>query len=173
MMRLPRHLPIMLKRTSAIAGLLLFPPPASADTLGVAAGRGNINSQGSSAVFLSYRKDAPKLFQRHSLYDLTFASWGGSRHNSALTLAREVRWKLSRESYIAGSLGLGLVKRATDHLGTDGQFITRLAFGRQFGKYELSIGETHYSNGKTALHLNWHGPNRGEDFLTLMLAREW
>jgi hypothetical protein len=173
MQRLPRHLPIKLMLTSVITGVLLFPRLAGADSLGVAAGLGNINSQGATALFLSYQKDAPNLFHRQSLYDLTIASWSGSRHNRALTLARELRWNLSQESYIAGSLGLGLVSRTTDHLGTHGQFITRLALGRQFGDYELAIGETHYSNGKTALQLGWHGPNHGEDFLTLMLTREW
>ena len=173
MMRLQRRLSIRLKRILAIAGLPFFLPLAGADTLGIAAGQGNISSQGSSALFLSYRKDAPTLFQRQSLYDLTLASWSGSRQNNALTLARELRWKLPQESFFAGSLGLGLVSRTTDHLGTHGQFIARLAFGRRFGQYELSIGETHYSNGKTALQLDWDGPNHGEDFLSLMLARQW
>ena len=167
------HFLIRLERSTAIAGLLLLPPLTSADTLGVAAGQGNFTSRGTSALSLCYRKDAPPLFHRQSHYDLTLAYWGGSRHSTALTFARELRWKLSQENYITGSLGLGLVNRTTDYLGTQGQFITRLAFARQFGQYELAIGETHYSNGKTALHLDWHGPNRGEDFLTLMLAHEW
>jgi hypothetical protein len=154
-------------------GLLLCPSLTAADMLAVAVGRGNIFSQGSEAVFLSYQKEAPRLFDRESLYDLTLGYWSGSTHNSALTLARVVRWKLSPESYFAGTLGIGMVDRTTDHLGTQGQFVVRLAFGRRFGKYDLSIGETHYSNGKTALQLNWHGPNTGEDFLTVMLAREF
>ncbi len=141
--------------------------------LAVTVGRGNIYSQGADVVFLSYQKDAPKLFNRESLYDLTLGYWSDSTHNSALTLARVVRWKLSSQSYFAGTLGIGMVGRTTDHLGTQGQFVARLAFGRKFGKYDLSIGETHYSNGKTALRLNWRGPNTGEDFLTVMLAREF
>jgi hypothetical protein len=155
------------------AGLLLCPSLTAADMLAVAVGRGNIFSQGSEAVFLSYQKEAPRLFNRESRYDLTLGYWSGSTHNSALTLARIVRWKLSNENYFAGTLGIGVVDRTTDHLGTQGQFVVRLAFGRRFGKYDLSLGETHYSNGKTALQLNWHGPNTGEDFLTLMLAREF
>jgi hypothetical protein len=154
-------------------GLLLCPSLTAADMLAVAMGRGNIFSQGSDAVFLSYQKEAPRLFNRESLYDVTLGYWSGSTHNSALTLARVVRWKLSNESYFAGTLGIGVVDRTTDHLGTQGQFVVRLAFGRRFGKYGLSLGETHYSNGKTALQLNWHGPNTGEDFLTVMLAREF
>ena len=83
-----------------------------------------------------------------------------------------MRWNISPETYFAGTLGIGVVDRTTEHLGTQGQFTIRLAVGRKFGKYDLSIGENHYSNGKTALRLNWHGPNDGEDFLTVMLARE-
>ncbi len=159
--------------TLLIAGMLPCPRLADADMLAVTAGRGNIYSQGSNAVFFSYQKNAPDLFNRKSLYDLTLGYWSGSTRNSALTVARVVRWKLSPENYFAGTLGVGVVDRTTDHLGTAGQFMVRLAFGRRFGKYDLSLGETHYSNGKTALRLNWHGPNTGEDFLTLMLAREF
>ena len=155
------------------AGLLLCPSLTAADMLAVAVGRGNIFSQGSNAVFLSYQKDAPTLFNQKSFYDLSLAYWSGRNYNTALTVARELRWKLSPESYFAGTLGIGMVGRTTDHLGTQGQFVARLAFGRRFGKYDLSIGETHYSNGKTALQLNWRGPNTGEDFLTVMLAREF
>lgn len=154
-------------------GLLLCPSLTAADMLAVAVGRGNIFSQGSDAVFLSYQKEAPRLFNWESRYDLTIGYWSGSTYNSALTLARVVRWKLSNENYFAGTLGIGVVDRTTDHLGTSGQFVVRLAFGRRFGKYDLSLGETHYSNGKSALQLNWHGPNTGEDFLTVMLAREF
>lgn len=147
-------------------------PVASADEMALGAGRGNIFSQGSTAVFMSYLKDAPRLFNRESSYDLTFAYWSGPNSNSALTLGRVLRWKISQESYIAGEIGIGLVGRTTDHLGTNGEFITRLSFGRKFGNYDLSIGETHYSNGKTSLRLNWHGPNTGENFFTVMLARK-
>ncbi len=154
-------------------GLLLCPSLTGADMLAVAVGRGNIYSQGSNAVFLSYQKDAPTLFNRKSLYDLSIAHWDGRNRNTALTVARALRWKLSPETYFAGMLGIGMVDRTTDHLGTSGQFMARLAFGRQFGKYDLSIGETHYSNGQKVFRLNWHGPNTGEDFLTVMLAREF
>ncbi len=164
---------ITLKRISGLLAMLLCTHLASADMLAVTTGRGNIYSQGSNAVFLSYQKDAPRLFNRESLYDFTFGYWSGSTRNSALTFARVLRWKLSPQSYFAGTLGIGVVDRTTDHLGTQGQFMARLAFGRKFGKYDLSIGESHYSNGKTSLRLNWHGPNTGEDFLTVMLAREF
>lgn len=159
--------------TLLIAGILLCPRPTGADMLAVAVGRGNIYSQGTNVVFFSHQKDAPTIFNQKSLYDLSIAHWDGRNYNTALTVARTLRWKLSPENYFAGTLGIGVVDRTTDHLGTTGQFVARLAVGRQFGKYDLSLGETHYSNGKTALRLNWHGPNTGEDFLTLMLAREW
>ena len=141
--------------------------------LAIALGHGNIYSAGSNAVFLSYQKDAPTLFNQKSFYDFSLAYWSGENYNTALAVARALRWKLSPEIYFVGTLGIGMVDRTTDHLGTIGQFVVRLAFGRKFGKYDLSIGETHYSNGKTYLGLNWEGPNTGEDFLTLMLAREF
>ena len=162
----------MLKLYMGVFAMFLGMHPASADMLAVAAGTGNIKSQDADAVFLSYQKEAPKLFNHESLYDLTFGYWNGSTRNSALTIARAVRWNISPETYFAGTLGIGVVDRTTEHLGTQGQFTIRLAVGRKFGKYDLSIGENHYSNGKTALRLNWHGPNDGEDFLTVMLARE-
>ena len=156
-----------------IIGLLLCPLHAAGDMLAVTGGRGNIYSAGSEAVFLTYQKNAPELFNQESLYDVTLGFWSGSTRNSALSVARVLRWKLSPETYFAGTLGIGVVDRTTDHLGTQGQFMIRLAVGRKFSKYDLSIGESHYSNGKTALQLGWHGPNTGEDFLTVMLAREF
>src|SRR3989344_1201573 len=113
------------------------------------------------------------IIQPKRLYGPSLRHWRRRDYNTALTVARALRWKLSPETYFAGTLGIGMVDRTTDHLGTQGQFVARLAFGRKFGKYDLSIGETHYSNGKTALRLNWQGPNTGEDFLTVMLAREF
>ncbi|WP_172425859.1 acyloxyacyl hydrolase [Sulfuricaulis limicola] len=155
------------------AGMLLYACSTGADMLAVAVGYGNISSSGSNAVFVSYQKDAPALFNRKSLYELSIAYWSGPNYNTALSFGRTLRWKLSPENYCAATLGIGMVDRTTDHLGTTGQFMVRLAFGRKFGEYDLSIGETHYSNGKTALGLDWDGPNVGEDFLTLMLAREF
>ncbi len=154
------------------AGLLLCPSIAAADMLAVAVGRGNIVSQGSNAVFLSYQKNAPKLFNRESLYDLTLGYWNGSTRNTRAHVRARRALETFNEYYFAGTLGIGVVDHTTDHLGTTGQFMVRLAFGRKFGKYDLSIGETHYSNGQTVL-AQWHGPNMGEDFLTLMLAREF
>ncbi len=163
----------ILKPIAVLACLLPYSLPAGADMLAITAGHGNLKSHGSKAVFLSYQKDAPRLFDGESLYDLTFGYWDGSSRNSALTVARVVRWPLAPSSYyFAGTLGIGMVERTTDHLGTTGQFTVRLAVGRRFGRYDLSIGESHYSNGKYALGLGWHGPNTGEDFLTIMLARE-
>lgn len=166
--------PVRFKPVLLIAVLLAYPCYAAADLLAVAAGGGNLKTHGSNAVFLSYQKDAPRLFNRESLYDFTFGYWSGPTRNSALTVARVVRWQLAPPNYyFAGMLGIGVVDRTTDHLGTQGQFTVRLAVGRKFGKYDLSIGESHYSNGKYLLRLNWHGPNTGEDFLTIMLAREF
>ena len=124
-------------------------------------------------MFFSYQKDAPVLFKQQGSYEFTIANWTGPNDNTALTAGRALRWNLSSENYFSGTFGIGVVNRTTDHLGTIGEFVIRLAFGHKFGKYDLSIGHTHYSNGKTALGLDWEGPNVGEDFLTLRLAREF
>lgn len=73
--------------------------------------------------------------------------------------------------YFSASGGLGYVARKTDYLGTHPQFLWRLAFGNRFGNYDLSIAQVHYSNGKKIF--GWDGPNRGQDFLTLQLGREF
>lgn len=164
-----RFIPILLA-----AGMLLYLCPAGADMLAVSAGGGNLTTHQSSAIFFSYQKDAPNLFKLESLYELTFGYWSGPTANSVLYLSRIVRWYPTPPSYyISGMLGIGLIHHSTDHLGTTGQFAIRLAFGRKFGKYDLSIGETHFSNGKYALNLPWDGDNKGENFLTVMLAREF
>lgn len=174
MKKLQPDLITRLKRTAVVIVISLGAAPVHADMLAAAAGGGNLKTHHSNAVFLTYLKDAPKLFNRESHYDFTLGYWTGPTSNTALTLARDMRWQLAPPSYyFAGTLGIGLVSHTTDHLGTNQQFIIRLAFGRKFGKYDLSVGETHYSNGKYVLFLPWHGPNTGEDFLTLMLAREF
>jgi hypothetical protein len=169
MVRRQRGLYFTLRLTSGALAIFLCSHVAGADMLAVTAGHGNIKTQGSYALFLTYLKDAPKLFNQDGSYEFTFGYWSGSTYNSVLTLARTVRWKISPHYYFAGTLGIGVVDHTTDHLGTQGQFTLRLAVGRKFGKYDLSIGETHYSNGQKVFH--WHGPNVGEDFLTVMLAR--
>lgn len=162
-----------LKRIAVAVVMSLGTTPVSANMLAISAGGGNLTTHQSNAAFLSYQKKAPSLFKRESLYDFTIGHWNGPTANSAITVARVVRWRLpSPGYYFAGMLGIGLVSQHTDHLGTDGQFIIRLSIGHKFGKYELSIGETHYSNGKYLLNLPWDGDNEGENFTTVMLARE-
>ena len=174
MKKLPPDLVTLLKRTAVVIVLSLGTTPANADMLAVAGGGGNLKTHHSDAMFLSYLIDAPKLFNHESHYDITLGYWNGPTSNTALTLARDMRWQLAPPSYyFAGTLGVGAVSHTTDHLGTNQQFIIRLAVGRKFGKYDLSIGETHYSNGKYVLFLPWNGPNTGEDFLIVMLAREF
>jgi hypothetical protein len=159
---------------AGLLALLLCARDAGADQLAVTAGSGNLKSHDTNIVLLSYQRSAPRLLGWESSYDVSFGYWSGTNHNSALTVARVVRWPLPAPGYyVAATFGLGMVKRTTANLGTQGQFTLRLAFGRKVGKYDLSLGESHYSNGKYALKLGWHGPNTGEDFLTLMLSREF
>jgi hypothetical protein len=153
------------------AGMLLCSPLANADNLAIGEGYGNIKSQEATATFLRYQKDAPRLWNQDSFYEIALGSWNGSNHNNASGVARGLRWPWSQKNFISTELGIAYVTRTTDHLGTQGQFFFHGTLGRQFEKYTLSIGETHYSNGQRVLH--WHGPNVGEDFLTLQLGRKF
>ena len=153
------------------AGMWLWAPLVQADQLILGAGLGNIYSQGATAAFLRYQMPAATLAGRDSFYEVSAASWNGSSHNNAIVVARGIRWPAGSKSYLSAELGAGAVSRVTDRLGTHGQFFFHAAFGQRFGRYDLSIGETHYSNGKSIFH--WHSQNKGENFLTLQLGREF
>jgi len=169
--RIRRAIVIQTRSGLLAAGMLLCAPLADADTLAIGAGYGNIKSQDATAAFLRCQKDAPRLWGRDSFYELALASWDGSNRNNAIGVARGLRWPWSQKNFFSAELGIAYVTRTTDHLGTQGQFFFHGALGHRFGKYTLSIGETHYSNGQKVMH--WHGPNVGEDFLTLHLGREF
>lgn len=153
------------------AGILLCAPLVQADRLALGAGFGNIYSQDAAAAFLRYQRPAATLAGRDSFYEVSAASWNGSSHNNAIGVARGMRWPAGSKSYLSAELGAGAVSRLTDRLGTHGQFFFHGAYVQRFGPYDLAIGETHYSNGKTVFR--WRGPNKGENFLTLQLGREF
>lgn len=152
-------------------GLLLSAPLAQADRLALGVGIGNIYSQDATATFLRYQMPAATLAGRDSFYEASAVSWDGSNHNNAIGVARGMRWSTGSESYLSAELGVGAVSRLTDRLSTHGQFFFHGVFGQRFGPYDLSIGEAHYSNGKSIFR--WRGPNKGENFLTLQLGREF
>ncbi len=159
----------------ATAGLaiaaLTGAPAVKAETLAIEGGWGDFKSRGTEVVFLRYWKDAPPLFGYDGFYEFSFASWNGPNRNDAIGVARGLRHTWREKRYFSASGGLGYVARTTDYLGTHPQFLWRLAFGNKFGVYDLSIAQVHYSNGKKIF--GWNGPNRGQDFLTLQLGREF
>lgn len=146
-------------------------PAARAEALAIETGWGDFKSRGTESVFLRYLKDAPPLFGYDSFHDFSLASWNGPNHNDSIGIARGLRHAWRGGKYLSASGGLGYVAQKTDYLGTHMQFVLRLAFGNRFGNYDLSIAQVHYSNGKKIF--GWDGPNRGQDFLTLQLGREF
>ncbi len=146
-------------------------PAARAGALAIETGWGDFKSRGTESVFLRYLNEAPPLFGYDSFHDFSLASWNGPNHNNAIGIARGLRRTWRGEKYLSASGGLGYVAQKTDYLGTHLQFVLHLAFGSRFGNYDLSIAQVHYSNGKKIF--GWDGPNRGQDFLTLQLGREF
>jgi len=110
------------------------------------------------------------LFGRASHYELALAAWSGPDANEAFTLSRGMRFCPGGYA-LAASAGIGYVTERTDNLGTHLQFVVRLALGRAYGDYELALAQRHYSNGQ--LLFGWSGPNRGENFLGIELARRF
>lgn len=154
---------------TAFYATLAGPAPARADTLALEVGGGNLRSHG-EAFFLSWRKPAASLFGHLSYYESTLGAWLGPDANEAITLARGVQAALGRYR-VAVSAGIGYVTTRTDNLGTHLQFVLRLTLARPLRDYELALAQRHYSNGR--LLLDWPGPNRGENFLALELARRF
>lgn len=149
--------------------LAAVPAFVRADVLALELGGGNLRSHG-DALSLSWRRPAPALFRRESYYEFALASWSGPDSNTAITLSRGARFGVGRY-VLAASAGIGYVTERTDNLGTHLQFVVRLALGRAFGDYELAVAQRHYSNGQ--LLFDWSGPNRGEQFLSVELARRF
>lgn len=144
---------------------------AKANAFSTGVGFGDIRSQGATAIFLRYQTGAAELFGRESFYELSLGAWNGSNRNSAIAIARGIGWYWSSGNFLTIELGAAAVGRTTDHLGTHAQFVSHLVIGRRFGNYDLSLGQTHYSNAKDLFH--WTGPNIGENFLTLEFGREF
>lgn len=142
---------------------------AVADQLAAEAGYGFGSSYRAEGLFLRYRKDAPPLWDRKSFYDVALAHWNGKNWNNAISVARGLQWDLRENSYVGASLGLAYADHVTGNFGTRAQFVLRVAAGRSFGDHDLSVGVIHYSNGH--ILVGWDGPNSGENYLTVQLAR--
>ena len=155
--------------------LLLWPIVANADGLFVETGPGISHSNGSMAMFMRYQREAPALFGRASFYEVSYGSWSGPHRNEALALARGILWPSGEEGYVSFEAGLGRVRTTTGNLDTPMEILLRAAYGRRIGRLDVSLGFTHFSNGKKLLrniYPPWwdHGPNFGEYFPTLQLG---
>jgi hypothetical protein len=156
----------MRSRILCLVILIAGATPAHADGLFVEAGSGFYRSRDADAFFLRYQKEASLLFGQQGFYEASYGHWSGQNHNSAIALARGIRLPWAEEkNYVSGEAGLSFVDRTIDNLGTHFQFLFRLALGRRIGALDFSLGYVHYSNGK--YFMGWHGPNYGENFVTL------
>jgi hypothetical protein len=152
--------------------LLANAPGTQADSLSVEAGTGFNYSKDADAVFLRYQKETSLLFGQQSFYEASYGHWSGQNRNSAMGLARGIRLPWSEErNYVSGEAGLSYVDRTTDNLGTHYQLLFRVALGHRIGAFDLSLGYVHYSNGK--FFFGWHGPNYGENFVTVQAGVEF
>jgi hypothetical protein len=151
-----------------LAGVIATPSPAAADGLFIEGGGGIIQSLSTSVVLLRYQKDGMPLFGHDGFYEGICAYWNGTNHAADVAIARGLRWKLKGDGYLSSALGVGYMNRETENLATHFEFYIRFALGRRTGRYDLSLGYIHISNGK--LFLGWHGPDNGENFITLSIG---
>jgi hypothetical protein len=155
--------------------LLLWPVAADADGFFVESGPGVSHSRGSFALFMRYQRNAPALFGHESFYEVSYGSWNGPNRNEAAALARGIGWQSGDDGYVSFEAGLGLVRKTTGNLDTPVEILLRAAYGRRVGRLDISLGFTHFSNGKKLLrniYPPWweRGPNFGEYFPTLQLG---
>lgn len=157
--------------------LLLFLRPAEAIADGVSAewGPGVAHSRCTFAVFLRYERDAPALFGQAGFYEASYGSWSGPNRNEAAALARGLLWPAGKRGYLSFAAGLGLVRRKTENLDTPLEILLRAAYGLRAGRFDISLGFTHFSNGKKlfrGIHPAWwdHGPNYGEYFPSIRVG---
>jgi Lipid A 3-O-deacylase (PagL) len=155
--------------------LLFWPVDAKADGFFVESGPGVFHSRGSVALFLRYQRDAPALFGQAGFYEASYGSWNGANRNEAIALARGIVWPFGEHDYLCFAAGLGRVRTTTKNLDTPIEILLRGAYGRRVGRFDISLGFTHFSNGKfffRSIHHPWwdHGPNFGENFPTLQVG---
>jgi len=149
--------------------LLFATTSAHADGVFLEGGQGLFQSTDSQAMFLSYQKDSPPIFGVNSFSKVALGSWNGQNRNDAIVLAQGIWWNLSRKSYLCFEPGGAYITKTTHNLGTPLEFAFRSALGIRTGKYDLSVGYRHFSNGKGIFH--WTDtPNFGENFITLQIG---
>lgn len=156
-------------------GVYLWPASAlsNANLLGVEIGTGFNESHGIEAVILRYRREAAPLLGRESFWDFSLAAWNGPYRNQAVGAGRGLRFHVREHTAFSASGGLAYITEARkdNHLSTHLQLVFRLAAEYRLGGTELSLAAVHYSNGRSLF--GWNGPNTGENFATLQLAREF
>jgi hypothetical protein len=152
-----------------ITMLLACSTPAHADGVFLESGPGFYKSTDSQALFLSYQIDSPPLFGLNGYYDVALGSWNGPNRDKALVLAKGILMNLSGTSYISLEPGGAYLERTTANLGTRLQFAFRSALGLRTGKYDISIGYKHFSNGKGIFRWT-EKANFSENFITLQVG---
>lgn len=155
--------------------LLFWPDDVKADGFFVESGPGVFHSRGSVALFLRYQRDAPALFGQAGFYEVSYGSWSGKNRNEAIALGRGIELPSGEHGYLSFTAGLGIVRRTTRNLDTPVEILLRGAYGRRVGRFDISLGFTHFSNGKFffhRIHPSWwnRGPNFGENFPTLQVG---
>jgi len=148
--------------------LFFLPAAAAAAGLFVEGGEGFYRSHNTEAVLIRYQLEASKLFDQESFYEASYAYWNGSNHDTALSIARGIRWERTEHDALSLTVGLGHIDRTTSNLGQPFEFYGHLAYDKPLGPALFSVGLIHYSDAKFLFR--WPGPNNGENFLTLSLG---
>ena len=148
---------------------LITPERSYGDMLSLEVGAGFHYSNDSEALFLRYQRDAAPWFGLTEYFEFSLGGWNGPTGTEAIGISRGAAWFWNEKHYLAGSAGIGYIAEETENLGTHGQLLFRVAFGRRGETYDLSLGWVHYSNGK--YFFGWDGPNNGENFFTFQVGR--
>ncbi len=150
--------------------LFLIPSAAYADGLFVEVGTGLGYSRSSEPVFLRYYIDTSPVFGLNSFYDFSLATWSGPNTNHEVAIGRGVLWGWTEEFYSSFEAGGAYLWKTTENLGTRLQFAFRFALGLKTGTFDISAGYNHISNGEEIFKWS-HGPNTGENFVTIQIGR--
>lgn len=143
-------------------------PSKSADGLFVETGAGFARSLNTGVILARYQKDTSPLWGYESFYEGIYARWSGENHAEDFALSRGIRLRVAEDAYYSATVGVGHISRITGNLGTPFDFYFRIAYGRKTGRYDISLGVIHISNGKPLF--GWSGPDNGENFITLAVG---
>lgn len=134
-------------------------------------GRGLLFSRHSNGYFLHYYRDGAASGARNRFFELTVGDWTGAAAATLVAASGGLRKTFENRGYARLGLGVGMIDRTTENLGTHGQFMIQIAIGREFGAYAVGVCMIHVSNGDFLLHTG--KPNDGENFLALQLGRQF